>query len=158
MNYIILFGVKIIDNIILTSKSICTYMDKRFLSSLLTFVSQILFYTVVKEVISDGSTMTIFVISLASFVGNYVAFPIVNKFKKDEVWRYEITSSSGDEMRVLCDHLVEHNIKFFANYGFGRHHQDTINVRIISKTKEQSRLIENYLKNMNNKYLKEIEK
>ena len=158
MNYIILFVIKIVDNIILTSKSICTYMDKRFLSSLLTFVSQIIFYTIIKEIISDGSFLTILIISSASAIGNHFAFPIVNKFKKDEVWRYEITSSSTDEMRVLCDYLVEHNIKFFANYGFGRHHQDTINVRIISKTKEQSRLIEDYLKNMDNKYLKEMEK
>ena len=42
MIYAILFVVKIFDNIILTAKSIFTYMNKRIISSLLIVLSQIL--------------------------------------------------------------------------------------------------------------------
>lgn len=156
--YIILGVVKIFDNIILTAKSILTYMNRRIISSCLVIVSQILFYTVVKQVISDSSMITILVVSVASGVGNYLAFPIVDKFTKDDKWYFYLTSSDKNDVKNLCQYLVEHNIKYMANLGLTRKGEETINVTAFSKTKEESRLIENYLKQTNSKYLKEIMK
>ena len=144
--YIILGIVKIFDNIILTAKSILTYMNKRIISSCLVIVSQILFYTVVKQVISDNSMITIFVVSAASGIGNYLAFPIVDRFTKDDKWYFYLTSSDKNDVENLCQYLVKHNIKYMANLGLTRKGEETINVTAFSKTKEQSRLIENYLK------------
>ena len=154
--YIILGVVKIFDNIILTAKSILTYMNKRIISSCLVIISQILFYTVVKQVISDNSMITIFVVSAASGIGNYLAFPIVDRFTKDDKWYFYLTSSDKKDVENLCQYLVEHNIKYMANLGLTRKGEETINVTAFSKTKEQSRLIENYLKQTDSKYLKEI--
>ncbi len=156
--YIILGIVKIFDNIILTAKSILTYMNKRIISSCLVIVSQILFYTVVKQVISDNSMITIFVVSAASGIGNYLAFPIVDKFTKDDKWYFYLTSSDKNDVENLCQYLVKHNIKYMANLGLTRKGEETINVTAFSRTKEQSRLIENYLKQTDSKYLKEIMK
>ena len=158
MIYIILFVVKIFDNIILTAKSILTYMNKRVISSLLIILSQILFYTVVKQVISDDSIITILVVSVASGIGNYLAFPIVDKFTKDDKWYFYLTSSDKEDVENLCQYLVENNIKYMANLGLTRKGAETINVTAFSKTKEESRLIENYLKQTDSKYLKEIMK
>lgn len=158
MIYAILFIVKIFDNIILTAKSILTYMNKRIISSLLIVLSQILFYTVVKQIISDNSIITILVVSVASGIGNYLAFPIVDKFTKDDKWYFYLTSSDKNDVENLCQYLVEHNIKYMANLGLTRKGEETINVTAFSKTKEQSRLIENYLKQTDSKYLKEIMK
>lgn len=156
--YIILGFVKIFDNIILTAKNILTYMNKRVISSCLVIVSQILFYTVVKQVISDNSIITILVVSVASGIGNYFAFPIVDRFTKDDKWYFYLTSSDKNDVENLCQYLVEHNIKYMANLGLTRKGEETINVTAFSKTKEESRLIENYLKQTNSKYLKEIMK
>lgn len=156
--YILLFCIKIIDNVIQTAKSIFTYMNKRLISSILVVVSQILFYTVIKQVMKDDSITTVILVSFASGIGNYLAFPIVDKFKKDDKWNFYLTSSDKDDVQHLCNYLVEHKIKYVANLGLTRKGKDTINVTAFSKTKNESRLIEEYLKSTEVKYLKEIMK
>lgn len=156
MQYIILSLIKILDNIILTLKSIYTYKNKKLLSSILVVISQLMFYIIIKEVISDDSITTILAVSFASGIGNYVAFLIADKFKKDDKWQYHMTSSDKEDVLRLCNYLVKNNIKYLANHGLNRRGEETINVIAYSKTKDQSRLIENYLKNTDSKYLKEI--
>lgn len=154
---LILVLIKILDNIISTAKNILTYMDKKLISSVLVVVSQFLFYTVVKQVISDNSMMTILVVSIASGIGNYLAFPIVDKFTKDDKWYIYLTSHDKDDVERLCKYLVEHNIKYMANLGLTRRGEDTINVTVFSKTKNESKLIDDYLQHHStSKYLKEI--
>lgn len=156
MQYIILIIIKILDNIILTLKSIYTYKNKKILSSIFVVISQLMFYVIIKQVIADDSMVTILVVSFASGIGNYIAFLINDKFKKDDKWIFFLTSSDKDDVLRLCNYLVENKIKYLANHGLNRRGEETINVIAYSKTKDQSRLIENYLKNTDSKYLKEI--
>ena len=156
MQYIILIIIKILDNIILTLKSIYTYKNKKILSSIFVVISQLMFYVIIKQVIADDSMATILVVSFASGIGNYIAFLINDKFKKDDKWIFFLTSSDKDDVLRLCNYLVENKIKYLANHGLNRRGEETINVIAYSKTKNQSRLIENYLKNTDSKYLKEI--
>lgn len=156
MQHIILALIKILDNVVLTLKSIYTYQNKKILSSILVVISQLMFYTIIKQVIADDSIMTILVVSLASGIGNYFAFIIADKFKSDDKWQYHMTSSDKEDVLRLCNYLVKNNIKYLANHGLNRKGEETINVIAYSKTKDQSRLIEHYLKNTKSKYLKEI--
>lgn len=156
MQYMILTLIKVLDNIILTLKSIYTYKNKKILSSILVVISQLMFYVIIKKVIEDDSIIAILVVSLASGLGNYFAFIIADKFKSDDKWQYHMTSSDKEDVLRLCNYLVSNNIKYLANHGLNRKGEETINVIAYSKTKDQSRLIENYLKNTNSKYLKEI--
>ncbi|MFQ9510371.1 MAG: hypothetical protein ACLRZ7_05575 [Lachnospiraceae bacterium] len=158
MTYIVLAFIKVLDNIILTAKSILTYMNKRVLSSVLVCISQVLFYTVVKQVIADNSIVTIIIVSVASGVGNYLAFPIIDKFKKDDKWNFYLTSSDKEDVLNLCNYLVENKIKYVANLGYTRKGVETINVTAFSKTKSESKLIDQYLDHTDAKYLKEITK
>ena len=156
MQYIILILIKILDNIITTGKSIATYMNKKILSSILVIVSQLMFYIIIKQVISDNSMITIIIVSVASGIGNYIAFEIADHFKADDKWQYHMTSSDKEDVLRLCNYLAEHKIKYLANHGINRKGKETINIIAYSKTKDQSRLIESYLKNTESKYLKEI--
>lgn len=158
MIYITLFLVKIIDNIISTAKSIFQYRGAKIISSILVIISQLLFYFVITKVIEDDSVITILIISVASGIGNLIAFPILEKCKKDDKWQFHMTSSDKEDVLKLCNYLVEHKIKYMANHGINRKGAETINVIAYSKTKDESRLIEKYLSETNSKYLKEINK
>lgn len=158
MTYLLLIFIKIIDNIITTAKSITTYQNKKILSSLLVIVSQLLFYTVIKQVISDNSFLTVCIVSVSSGLGTYLAFILNDRFREDTKWMFALCSSDIEDITKLCNYLAQNNIKYQANYGITRKGKDTINVLAFSKTKEESRLIENYLSNTNSKYLKEIMK
>ena len=157
LEYILLAIVKVFDNIISTAKSIATYQEKKIISSILVIVSQLLFYLVIGEVINDNTMLAIIIVSVSSGIGNYIAFTINDKFKRDTKWVFVITSSDIEDIKGLCNHLALNNIKYIANDGYTRKGEHTINTIVFSKTKNESRLIEGYLQNdMKNKYLKEI--
>ena len=156
IGYIILGLVKVLDNIILTFKSITTYKEQKILSSILVIVSQLIFYLVIDQVISDNSLMAIIIVSVSSGIGNYIAFTLNNKLKKAAKWTFVIASSNLDDIQKLCNYLVEHGIKYIANDGYTRKGNHTINVIAFSKSKEESRLIEKFLATTESKYLKEI--
>lgn len=156
IGYILLATIKIFDNIILTAKSIATYKEQKILSSILVIISQLIFYLVIDQVISDNTLLAIIIVSISSGIGNYIAFTINNKFKKAAKWTFVITSSNLNDIQKLCGYLADNKIKYIANDGYTRKGEHTINVIAFSKSKDESRLIEKFLKNTESKYLKEI--
>ena len=154
--YILLAIVKVIDNVISTAKNICQYKEMKILSSILVVISQLIFYLLIDQVISDNSLIAIVVVSIASGVGNYLAFAVNSKLKKAAKWTFVITSKNLNDIQNLCSYLAEKNIKYIANDGYTRKGEHTINVMAFSKSKDESRLIEKFLANTESKYLKEI--
>jgi hypothetical protein len=154
--YILLGLVKALDNIVLAFKSIATYKERKILSSVLVVISQLIFYLVIDKVISDNSFKSIIIVSVASGLGNYLAFAINGKLKRASKWTFVITSSNANDIQNLCNYLVEHDIKYIVNNGYTRKWQETINVLAFSKSKNDSRLIEKFLECTESKYLKEI--
>lgn len=156
IGYIVLSLVKILDNVILTFKSITTYKEQKILSSILVIVSQLIFYLVIDQVINDNTWLAIVIVSVSSGIGNYIAFALNNKFKKDTKWTFVITSHNLNDIQKLCNYLAENKVKYIANDGYTRKGEHTINVIAFSKSKEDSRLIDKFLQNTESKYLKEI--
>lgn len=156
IGYVGLALIKVLDNIILTAKSIATYKEQKLLSSILVVISQLIFYLVISQVINDNTILAIVIVSVSSGIGNLLAFFINDKFKRDTKWTFVITSSDIKDVKMLCNYFVAHKIKYIANDGYTRKGEHTINVIAFSKTKNDSRLIENYLQNTTSKYLKEI--
>lgn len=156
MIYVILAIIKILDNVILTAKSIATYKEYKIISSILVVISQLIFYLLINQVINDKTLLAIIIVSISSGIGNYLAFLINNKFKKDAKWTMCLTSSDVEDIKHFCNYLATNKIKYIANDGYNRRMERTINIIAFSKTKNESRLIEEYLKTTRSKYLKEI--
>lgn len=154
--YIFLAITKVLDNIIGTAKNLAQYKEQKIISSILVIISQLIFYLIISQVINDNTLLAIVIVSVSSGIGNYIAFMINAKFKKDTKWTFVITSSNKNDIQNLCNYLVEHGIKYIANDGYTRKGEHTINVMAFSKNKDESRLIESFLKNTESKYLKEI--
>ncbi len=156
IEYIILGLVKILDNIILTAKSLAQYKEQKLLSSILVVISQLIFYFVINQIIEDNSILAIIIVSVSSGIGNLLALQINDRVKHDTKWTFVITSSNLDDIQNLCNYLVKHGIKYIANDGYTRKGKHTINVIAFSKSKEESRFIESFLATTESKYLKEI--
>ena len=156
IEYIILAIIKIFDNVISTAKNIATFKELKILSSILTIISQLLFYLVISQVIEDNTALSIIIVAISSGLGNFLAFIINDKFKKAAKWTFVITSKNLNDIQNLCGYLAEHKIKYIANDGYTRKGEHTINVMAFSKSKDESRLIEKFLANTESKYLKEI--
>ena len=155
IGYIVLAIIKVIDNIVGTAKNIAQYQERKLLSSALVVVSQLLFYLVIDQVIEDNSTLAIIIVAVASGIGNYLAFLINAKFRKDAKWVLLFTSSDVDKSKEFSDYLVKNGIRNVVSKGYDRTWENVINIIIFSKSKEESRVITKYLENSNFKYLLE---
>ena len=157
MIYLILSIVKIIDNVIMVLKSITTYKGQKILSSILVFISQLIFYLVIQQVVNDNTMLAIIVVSVSSGIGNYVGFLINDKFKRDDTWTNIITSSNKEMLIGLCTMLKEHKIKYLLFDTYNRKLEESFTVMIFSKTKAESKLIDDYLEQTNGKFLRMID-
>lgn len=155
--YLILCIIKILDNVILTAKSIATYKGQRILSSILVVVSQLIFYLIINEVINDNTMTAIILVSFSSGIGNYIAFVINDKFKKDDVWTNIITSSNKEMLIELCTMLRKHHVKYLLYDTYNRRFEQSYTVTAFTKTKTESRLIDEYLKNTDVRFLRMID-
>lgn len=156
VDIIVLFIIKVLDNIINTAKSITVYKNKELLSVILTILSQFMFYFVVKQIMIDGSILSIIIVSVASGIGTYFAFKINNKFKKDILWMNILTCKSKEDITRLGEYLVKNKIKYIVNDSYSRSWEPTYSIMIFSNTKEQSRLIDKYMESTEIKYLRQI--
>lgn len=152
----LLFFIKILDNIVITFKNISVFKEQKILSSILVVISQLIFYLIINKVSDDNTMQSIIIVSIASGIGNYIAFAINGKIKKDTKWTFVLTSSDVNDIKNLCSYLISHNIKYIASNGLTRNGKQTIHIMAFSKNKNDSRLIEEFLKQTNSKYLKEI--
>lgn len=156
IGYLILSLIKILDNVILTFKSIATYKEQKILSSILVVISQLIFYLVIDQVISDNTLLAIVIVSVSSGIGNYMAFLINNKLKKDVKWVMLFTSSDINKSKEFSNYLTENRIKNVVNNGYSRSWENAVSIIIFSRNKYESKLITNYLKENNFKYLLEV--
>lgn len=156
MNYLLLAIVKIIDNIISTGKNITQYREMKILSSIFVAISQLIFYLLISNVLNDKTMLSIIIVSVASGIGNLIAFAINDKLKTDTKWSIVLTSHNKKDVSNLCDYLTDNKIKHIANYGCTRKGEDTIHVIAFSKSKQESRIIYKFIDESDSKYLVEV--
>ena len=157
MTYLFLVLAKVLDNIILTAKSIATYKGKRLVSSILVTIWQLIFYLIIDQVVNDNSLLAIILVSISSGVGNYLGFMMNDKFKKDDVWTNIITSSNKEMLVGLCTMLREYKVKYLLYETLNRRFEQSYTVTAFTKTKAESKLIDEFLQNTDSKYLRMID-
>ena len=156
LNIIILSIIKIIDNILSTGKTILIQRNKAVLAGIFVAVSQIIFYKLI-NVAQNGKYM-IYVISVASGVGTYLAIFISNKFSKERLYVNVLLSDDKDAMMDLRNFLQLNKITNLTTDGYTKDFKKTLAVTAYVETKEKSKLLDNYINNSNTKYKRIIQK
>lgn len=156
-NLFLIFLVKVIDNILGTSKTILIQKNRSFIASVTVFISQIIFYKLIDVVDSNNGDLMIYVISFASAVGTLLALVISNKFSKDRVFVNVILNDDMDVMIEFRDWLKDHKITNLTTDGYTKDWKKTLAITAYAETKEQSKLIDEYINNSESKFKRIIE-
>lgn len=156
-NLFLIFLVKVIDNILGTSKTILIQKNCSFIASVTVFISQIIFYKLIDVVDSNNGDLMIYVISFASAVGTLLALVISNKFSKDRVFVNVILNDDKEVMIEFRDWLKEHKITNLTTDGYTKDWEKTLAITAYAETKEQSKLIDEYINNSESKFKRIIE-
>ena len=156
INILVVSFVKIIDNILSTGKAILIQRNKAVFAGIFVAVSQIIFYKLI-NVAQNGKYM-IYVISVASGVGTYLAIFISNKFSKERLYVNVLLSDDKDAMIDLRNFLQLNKITNLTTDGYTKDFKKTLAVTAYVETKEKSKLLDNYINNSNTKYKRIIQK
>lgn len=157
-NLIILFIIKIIDNVIQTGKTILVQKGKGVLAALTVIVSQVIFYKLIDAVSKSGDNITIYVIAIGSGFGTYLAIKINEKISKERTYVNVIMSDNKEAMIELRDYLKEHKITNIATDAYTKDWEKTIAITAYTETKAENKLLDKYILESETKFKRVITK
>ena len=158
LELLLLFGLKAADNLLSTGKQILIQRHKPILASLSVVLSQIIFYRLIDKVSAYNGDLALYIVAIASGVGTFLAVKISDKFSKERTFVNVILSDDKDAMVDLREFLKEHHITNLATDGYTKDWNKTIAITAYAETREQSRLIDQYIKDSSVKFKRIIQK
>lgn len=156
LNIVIVFLIKVFDNIIGTSKTLLIQKNKSVLASFTVIISQIIFYKLIDVVDNDGEYM-IYVVAIASGLGTYLALLISDIFSKERTYVNVILSDNKKEMKKLRDFLRNNKITNLTTDAYTKDWKKTIAITAYAETKNDSKKIDEFISNSDNKFKRIIE-
>ena len=128
-----------------TSKTILVQRNRPVFASLAVIASQIIFYKLIDSIGSSDNDLALYIVSIASGIGTFLALKVGSRFSKERTYVNVILSDDKEAMIELRDFLKGHKITNLATDGYTRYWQKTIAITAYAETKEQSRLIDEYI-------------
>ncbi len=147
----ILFVLKAVDNLLSTGKAILIQRHRPILAALSVVISQIIFYRLIDSVSTSDSDLALYIVSAAAGAGTLLAIKISDKFSKERTFVNVLLSDDKAAMMELRDFLKENKITNLATDGYTKDWDKTIAITAYAEKREQSRLIDEYIRNSNTK-------
>ena len=105
---------------------------------------------------ADGN-MELYIVAIASAVGCWLAIFFNNRLSKDKTYINVIMSDDIEEMKKFRDFLADHKITNIASDSYTKDWtRKTLTITAYAETKQQSSLIDGYIKNSDVKFKRKI--
>lgn len=154
--FAILFIAKVVDNTFATAKTILVQKNKSVLAGIALGLSNYIYLSITKNVVTTDSELALVVVAIASGVGCCLAVAFNNRFSKDKTYVNVLMSDDKAEMQSFRDFLAENHITNTAADSYTRNWEKTITITAYAETKEQSRLIDDYIQSSGKKFKRVI--
>ena len=159
ISMLLLFFAKILDNALSTGKTILIQHNKGLLAGVAVTISSLLYFSVIKNVISSENNIAMLVVSIARGIGCYISVMITNRFSKDRTYVNVVMSDDKEAVKNFRDFLAKYHITNVAADSYTMDWtRKTITVTAYAETKAESRLINQYLEESPMKFKRLIQK
>lgn len=158
LKLIMIFLIKVFDNILITGKTILVQKNKGLYAAITVVITQIIFYKLIDAVVSADNDLTMMIVSIASGVGTYIALKINTKFSNEKTYVNVILSDNKEAIKELSDYLMSQKITNVVTDAYTKDWEKTIALTAYAETKEHSRIVSNYLKNSEAKFKRVVYK
>lgn len=156
---VILFLAKVLDNTLGTAKTILVQRNRCVLAGIALGLSNFLYLSITKNIVTSDSSLALVIVSIASGVGCCLAVALSNRFSKEKTYVNVIMSDNKEAMKEFRDFLAQHHITNVANDSYTLDWSTkTITITAYAETKVQSRLIDTYIENSPLKFKRMIRK
>ena len=155
----IMFLAKVVDNILNTTKAIFIQRNKAILAGISLSLSTFIGYYITKIVVQSDGLVPNIVASVAAGVGCIVTGSISNKLSKDRLYVNVLMCDNIYAMRELHDMLSKKHITNVVTDTYTKDFKSkTITITAYCETKEQSKILDEYIASMNKKLKRVIQK
>ena len=159
IQFVIMFLAKVVDNILNTTKAIFIQRNKAILAGISLALSTFIGYYITKIVVQSDGLVPNIVASVAAGVGCIVAVSISNKLSKDRLYVNVLMCDNIVAMQKLHNFLAEKHITNVVTDTYTKDFKSkTITITVYCETKEQSKILDEYIANMNKKLKRVIQK
>lgn len=142
----ILFLAKVLDNTLSTAKTILVQRNRCLLAGVALGLSNFIYLSITKDIVTSDSTLALVIVSIASGVGCCLAVALSNRFSKDRTYVNVILSDDKEAMKEFRDFLAENHITNVATDSYTLDwSRKSISITAYAQTKAQSRLIDEYI-------------
>lgn len=142
----ILFLAKVLDNTLNTAKTILVQRNRCLLAGVALGLSNFIYLSITKDIVTSDSTLALVIVSIASGVGCCLAVALSNRFSKDRTYVNVILSDDKKAMKEFRDFLAENHITNVATDSYTLDwSRKSISITAYAQTKAQSRLIDEYI-------------
>ena len=142
----ILFLAKVLDNTLNTAKTILVQRNRCLLAGVALGLSNFIYLSITKDIVTSDSTLALVIVSIASGVGCCLAVALSNRFSKDRTYVNVILSDDKEAMKEVRDFLAENHITNVATDSYTLDwSRKSISITAYAQTKAQSRLIDEYI-------------
>lgn len=142
----VLFLAKVLDNTLNTAKTILVQRNRCLLAGVALGLSNFIYLSITKDIVTSDSTLALVIVSIASGVGCCLAVALSNRFSKDKTYVNVILSDDKEAMKEFRDFLAENHITNVATDSYTLDwSRKSISITAYAQTKAQSRLIDEYI-------------
>lgn len=142
----ILFLAKVLDNTLNTAKTILVQRNRCLLAGVALGLSNFIYLSITKDIVTSDSTLALVIVSIASGVGCCLAVALSNRFSKGRTYVNVILSDDKEAMKEFRDFLAENHITNVATDSYTLDwSRKSISITAYAQTKAQSRLIDEYI-------------
>lgn len=153
-----LFIAKVVDNALGTTKTIMIQRSRWVIAGFAVVLSDFIYFSITKRVITADNSLAMLVVSLAGGVGCSLACFINEKLSKDRTYVNVIMSDNLEEMKRLRDFLADHHITNVASDSYTLNwDKKTITITAYAETKADSRLINQFIDDSSVKFKRVIQ-
>ena len=145
---IIIFTVCSLVNVILsTMKTILTVRSTKIVASIINAVTYGFYAIVVKQLASLDLTVTVIVTIATNLIGVYISMWIMDKMKKDCLWKISVTTKDKSIVKKIENFDIEYTLSPI------QYKKETYySIEIFSKNQKDSTIIKNILNEYKVKY------
>ena len=143
---VLLFVAKVFDNALSTTKTILVQRNHCILAGITLALSNLIYLTITKNVVTSDNDLALIVVSIAGGVGCCLAVAVSKRLSKDRTYVNVIMSDDKAAMQQFRDFLAQHHITNTATDSYTLDwNTKSITVTAYAETKAHSNLINNYI-------------
>ena len=147
---LIFFLLNIVNVMLSTVKTVYTVKASKIMATLINAIYYGYYTIIIKQIGTLDIEMIVVVTILANLIGVYFSLWLLDRFKKDKVWKISIICCWLDS-KAIAQELIENDIGY-NNYDVYTKYGTSVGMDIFSKSQKDSKIIKNIISDYAVKY------